>query len=277
VKGLPLLALGLAWVAAAEPARSEGPSITALAAHRGGAALWPENSLLGFGNAAALGAEYLELDVHMTKDGEVVAIHDPTLERTTTGRGAVRDRTLAELRALHLIDRNRAVSSATVPTLDEVAALAAARGRRLLIEIKVARDGARYPGIEERVLATLDAHGIALSAVVMAFEAPTWRRVRALRPDVMAGALYAARDLPSAASVAGAIAEARAEGVGFVGLQHSLVTPAAVAEARAAGLLLGAWTVNEPAAMRGLIERGIDILITDRPDVARKLLDRRDP
>src|SRR6266542_3779719 len=110
---------------------------TQLAAHRGGALLWPENSLLAFRNAVALRADYIEFDVHLSKDGEVVVIHDPTLDRTTSGSGAVKDRTVAELKALRLKDRAGALTDETVPTLDEVAAVAAQGRRRMLLEITV--------------------------------------------------------------------------------------------------------------------------------------------
>jgi glycerophosphoryl diester phosphodiesterase len=205
----------------------------------------------------------------------VVVIHDPTLDRTTTGTGPVVDRTAAELRALRLKDRSQTVTDEGIPTLDEVVALAAAGGRRLLLEIKVDAGKARYPGIEERVVAILDRHGMAAATVVMAFEAETWRRVRALRPEIRAGALYSARALPSASAVSRALSEARSAGVGFMGLAYSLVTPEAVAEARKAGVELGAWTVNEPDVMRMLIDQGIGVLITDRPDVAKNLLTQR--
>ncbi|MBI4560644.1 MAG: glycerophosphodiester phosphodiesterase family protein, partial [Candidatus Rokubacteria bacterium] len=92
-----------------------GPAL--VAAHRGGALLWPENSLLAFRNAIALGADFLEVDAHPSRDGELVVIHDPTLDRTTTGAGAVRDRSLAELRALRLKDKDGKVTDQTIPTL----------------------------------------------------------------------------------------------------------------------------------------------------------------
>jgi glycerophosphoryl diester phosphodiesterase len=248
---------------------------TLLAAHRGGAALWPENSLLAFRNAVALGVDYLELDVHLSRDGHVVVIHDPTLDRTTTGRGAVRDATLEDLRAVRLRGPDGAATAETVPTLDEVAALAADTGRQVLVEIKVDRGRARYPGIEERVLAVLDRHRLAAAAVVMAFEPETWRRVRAIRPDVAAGALYSARALPPGAAVAGALDDARAAGVAFVGLQHPLVTADVADRARRSGILLGAWTVNEADAMRRVVDAGVGVLITDRPDTGRELLNQR--
>src|SRR5574342_839110 len=124
-------ALVVVAMAASSPA-AQAAAATLLAAHRGGALLWPENSLLAFRSALALGADFIEFDVHLSRDGEVVVIHDPTLGRTTTGSGPVKDRTVAELRALRLKDRTGAVTEETVPTLDEVATVAARGGRRML-------------------------------------------------------------------------------------------------------------------------------------------------
>ena len=214
-----------------------------------GLALWPENSLLAFRNALALGADYLELDVHLSRDGEVMVIHDPTLDRTTTGTGPVVDRTAGRAPSAS----PQGPESRRHRRGDPHARRGGRAGRggpgaSILLEIKVDAGKARYPGIEERVFAVLDRHGMAAATVVMAFEAETWRRVRALRPEVRAGALYSARALPSASAVSRALSEAGAAGVGFMGLAYSLVTPEAVAEARKAGVVLGAWTVNEPDA-----------------------------
>src|SRR3972149_10581261 len=123
---------------------------TLLAAHRGGAQIGPENSLLAFRNAIALGADFLEFDVHRSKDGEVVVIHDPALERTTTGAGAVSDRTLAELRTLRLKGKGGKGTEEVIPTLNEVVGLAAPTPVRFLLEIKVDARGGRYPGFEEK-------------------------------------------------------------------------------------------------------------------------------
>jgi len=253
--------------------RAQGPPSTLLAAHRGGALLWPENSLLAFRNAVALGADFIEFDVHLSRDGEVVVIHDPTLERTTTGAGPVKERTVAELKGVRLKDRAGAVTEETVPTLDEVAAVAAQGKRRMLLEIKVDASKVRYPGIEEKVLAILDRHGMAGSTVVMAFEAPTWRRVRELRPDVATCALYSARML-GPTSLAAELEALRSAGVRLIGVEHTAVDAAAVTQARAAGIGLGAWTVNDSAAMKRLIDAGAAILITDQPDVAKTVLGR---
>jgi glycerophosphoryl diester phosphodiesterase len=265
-------AVGALAVLTAQAGAQDRPA-TLLAAHRGGSLLWPENSLLAFRNAVALGADFIEFDVHLSREGEVVVIHDPTLDRTTSGAGPVRDRTVAELKALRLKDRAGALTEETVPTLDEVAAVAAQGKRRMLLEIKVDASRARYPGIEEKVLAILDRHGMAGSTVVMSFDAPTWRRVRELRPDVATCALYSAPML-GRTSLAAELETLRSAGVRFIGVEHTAVDAAAVTQARAAGIGLGAWTVNDAAGMKRQIDAGAAILITDQPDVAKTLLGR---
>lgn len=251
------------------------PAGTLVAAHRGGALLWPENSLLAFRKAIALGVDFLELDVHLSRDGEVVVIHDATLPRTTTGVGAVQDLTLAELRSLRLKDRDGRVTSEPVPRLEEVAELAAPIPLGLLLEIKADARRARYPEIEEKVLAILDRHGVTGRTIVISFEPETVRRVRQLRPDVRAGALFSPRTLRQARlSIGSAIGELSNWGGTFVGLQHSLVTTESLQMARNQGLLLGGWTVNEPDTMQRFIELGVGVLITDRPDLAKAILSR---
>jgi glycerophosphoryl diester phosphodiesterase len=270
------LAFGALAVLAGPAVAQPAARTTLFAAHRGGALLWPENSLLAFRMAAeSLGADYLELDVHLSRDGEVVVIHDPTLERTTTGRGTVRGHTLAELRGVRLRDRSGAVTTEGIPTLDEVISLAIRARRQLLVEIKVDEAGRRYPGIEEKVLASLDRHGATAASVVMAFERETWQRVRALRPDVRACALYSRRTLAALGStVAAELERAREAGVSDFGLEQTLVSADVVALVRRAGLTLSVWTVNEDAAIRGFIALGVDVVTTDRPDLAKAALGR---
>jgi len=269
LSGSVVLALGM--VAAVNAAQRAQPTL--FAAHRGGSLLWPENSLLAFKNALALGADFIEFDVHLSRDGEVVVIHDATLDRTTTGTGPVRDRALAELKTLRLKDRSGTVTQEPVPTLDEVTAVAAQAKRRMLLEIKVDPAKARYPAIEEKVMAILDRHGMVASTVVMSFEAPTWRRMRELRPEVATCALYSARMLRHS-GLAAELALLKAAGVGYIGVEYTAVDAAAVVEAQRAGVELGAWTVNDAGDMKRMIEAGVTILITDQPDVAKTLLGR---
>ena len=250
------------------PARAAG-SIQ-VAAHRGGGLLWPENSLLAFDNAVKLGAHALEFDVHLSSDGEVVVIHDPTLHRTTTGTGPVRARTVAELRSLLLKERNGPTAE-RVPLLDEVVRLAAAGQRDMFLEIKVDERGQRYPGVEEKVLAILDRHAMGGKTVVMAFEVESWKRVRELRPTQRVGALYSGRTLAAMGSTAAREVEAaHRDGAAYVGLQYGLIAPEIVALAARLGIALGAWTVNDAAAIDRIIGLGVTLVTSDRPDLVLK-------
>jgi glycerophosphoryl diester phosphodiesterase len=246
--------------------------VTRIAAHRGGAALWPENSLLAFRNAIALGSDLLELDVHLARDGTVAVIHDATAERTTDGTGAVGSMTAADLQRLRLRGADGTPTTERVPTLDEVIAAAAPTDVDLLVEVKGPAPGVRYDGLEEKILAALAGAGLGARGTVMAFNPDVIARVRALAPQtrttllVSRGAVERAGVRPEAS-----IDWAVAAGVTDVGLEHTLVDQAVVAAARAARLLLGVWTVNEEAAMRRMLALGVDVLTTDRPDAARRL------
>jgi glycerophosphoryl diester phosphodiesterase len=114
-------------------------------AHRGGAARWPENSLTAFRGAIAGGAQLLELDVHLTADGEVAVIHDPTLDRTTTASRPLARCTAGDLRRARLRGPDGAPTDDCVPTLDEVLAVAAPGRRRLARRDQDAGPGGHVP------------------------------------------------------------------------------------------------------------------------------------
>src|SRR5262245_40681936 len=107
-----------------------------IAAHRGGARLWAENSLLAFRNAIALGCDLVEFDVHLAADGGVVVVHDATLERTTDGEGAVAACTTADLRRWRLRGPDGRLTDERLPMLDDVLRVAAASRTPLLVEVK---------------------------------------------------------------------------------------------------------------------------------------------
>jgi glycerophosphoryl diester phosphodiesterase len=251
-----------------------GPSVQ-VAAHRGGALLWPENSLLAFRNALALGADLLELDIHLTGDGEVVVIHDPTLERTSTGTGAVGAARLADLAGTRLRARDGAVTDEPVPTLAQVLDLLRPGRAELLLEIKVDPARRSYAGIEEKTLALVNGRGLRERTVVMAFEADTLRRVRALDPGIrttmLVGRSRVDRERATASTVVGWATEV---GATSLGVDHRALDAALAAAARQAGLRVAAWTVNTEADIRRVLDLGVDIVISDQPDLALRLVGR---
>jgi glycerophosphoryl diester phosphodiesterase len=246
-----------------------------VAAHRGGALLWPENGLTAFRNALALGADYLELDVHLTADGEVVVIHDPALDRTTTGRGAVSSARLTDLAATRLRARDGSLTEDGVPTLAQVLDTLKPSSAQLLLEIKV--DGQRkpYAGIEDKALALVNARGLRDRVIVMAFEAPTLARVRALDAAIRTALLVSrSRVRREGASAADLVRWARDVSATHLGVEHTAVDAALVTAARGAGLKVAAWTANEEADIRRLVDLGVGVVISDRPDLALRLAGR---
>jgi glycerophosphoryl diester phosphodiesterase len=239
----------------------------AIAAHRGGARLWPENSLTAFRGALGLGVDLVELDVHQTRDGEIVVVHDPTLERTTTGHGAVRDLTWAELLPVVI----RGTADERLPRLAEVLTVLAPSPVGLLLEIKTGPAGERYPGIEERVLALVHGAGLAGRTTVMAFDWAILERLRVLSTSVRLTGLLSQRGAERVGGVAAVAPRLRALGANDLGIERMLLTPEAVRAARGAGLSIGVWTVNEPEELRRALGAGVDYVTTDQPDVALRL------
>jgi glycerophosphoryl diester phosphodiesterase len=266
--------------------------VTRLAAHRGGARLWPENSLRAFRESLALGVDLLELDVHLTADGQVVVIHDATLDRTTDGHGAVGERGAAELVRVRLRGPDGVVTDERLPTFQEVLAVVAPSRAGLLVEVKgpvagvnviyeridgEARitPGPAYAGLVPKTLAALRQASMLGRVNVMGFSPDVVTETRALEPSVPTTFLVAAAHVRNMDALPeAAIAWAARLGATDLGIQHTLASPGVLAAARAAGLRIGVWTVNDEEAMRHVIALGVDVLTTDRPDLARRVLGR---
>lgn len=260
---------------------------TRYVAHRGGAALWPENSLTAFRNAIAMGARVLELDVHLTADGAVAVIHDATLPRTSTGTGPVAASTAADLRRARLRGPDGAVTDDWIPTLDEVLALAAPAGVALLVEVKtpgpaaryerrgervVAVAGPRYEGLERKVLDLLRGAGVTERTYVMAFNPAVLAEVRALEPAQATTLLIERRYVEeSGARPVDTVTWAIEAGASFLGVHYSLCDAAVVEAAHRARIAVGCYTVNDEATMRTLAGLGVDVIISDRADLVARL------
>jgi glycerophosphoryl diester phosphodiesterase len=268
-----LLLVGLALAVAVE-SRAAGP-VVRIAAHRGGAGLWPEASLLAFRQALGLGVDFLEFDLHMTRDGELVVIHDATLDRTTTAQGAVHDLTLTQLAPARIRARDGSVTDEPVPTFAELLDLAAPAAVEILPEIKVGLDGKPYLGIEAKVIALLRARGMLGRAIVQAFEASTIRRLLTVEPTLRTMLLVSrARVQREHAAPGDVVRWVKELGATDLGMDHRIVDAAVITEARKAGIRVSAWTVNDEIDLRRMFGLGVDVVMTDRPDLAKRLLGR---
>lgn len=225
--------------------------------HRGAMGYAPENTMASFRKAVELGVDAIELDVHLTRDSEVVVVHDANLERTTSGRGLVRDHTLAEVRTLDAgASFGPAFAGERVPTLDEV--LAWARDRCVL-DIEIKGDPLPYPGIEARVAELIRAQGMEDRTIVISFDHPTVRRVKELAPELATGVLYGCRPVD-------AVALARAANADALLPHWSYCQPEDVARAHGAGLSVHAWATSEPTEIRVLLAMGVDSICSNHPD-----------
>jgi glycerophosphoryl diester phosphodiesterase len=233
--------------------------------HRGALGHAPENTLASFEKGLECGADILELDVHLTADGELAVIHDDDVSRTTDGRGAVRAMTLAELRRLDagswFDGRYR---GERVPSLADVLAWACGRVE-LLVEIK---GGPRpAPGIEEAVVAAVRAAGMLDQVMAISFHHPSVRRVKELEPSLATGILYAAQLVDTVGAARAARADSVRPGWGYW-------TAELVREVHAAGLVAHAWNANDEARLEHLVQLGVDSVGSDYPDRLRRYLDR---
>jgi len=233
-------------------------SKTICIAHRGGAAYAPENTLAAIKNAVKIGADYAEIDVHLSKDGEIVVIHDDELERTTNGKGQVKDKTLKELKRLDAGSWfSPKFKGERIPTLEEV--LDTAKGKiGIVIEIKNGPNF--YEGIEEKVVKLVRKKDMVDDVIVISFDHSCLKKVHKLDPGIKTGALYYANilDMKNLSKTTGAK---------YMCPGWHLVTADSIKEAHKNGLKVNIWTVNDAATMRKFIKMGVDCISTDKPDI----------
>ncbi len=244
-------------------------------AHRGAGHEAPDNTLPAFLLAAELGADGVELDVQLTSDGELVVIHDFVLETTTDGQGPVRDRTLAELKGLDAGSWFDPVfSGQRIPTLQEVID---AVGHRLLLNIELKTTSLQDDGLAAAVVRVIEDNHLLDQTIVSSFNPLAVWRVKVKNPWIFTGLLYA----PQMPIVARRPWLRHLVQPDALHPHHSLVDEQYVRWAKERGYRVHTWTVDEPGDMWQLKQRGVDLIITNRPDILGQVLgtgqDREQP
>lgn len=226
-------------------------------AHRGASGHAPENTMAAFRRAVELGARFIETDLQITRDARVIAIHDLTLDRTTSGKGQVHFLTLEQIRALDAGAwfGGGAFSGERVPTLEEILEFAEEQDVIFYLEIK----GGSAWGIEHAVVAALRDQNASARVVILSFDPSSIESVRRLDSTMMTGFLC---EHPSGDLVERTVRVGARQLVA----RGDLVTPGVVEKAHQAGLQVVAWTINEQEQMRRLVAAGIDGIITDYPE-----------
>jgi glycerophosphoryl diester phosphodiesterase len=222
------------------------PKQITVTSHRGAGVLEPENTLRAIRRAIALGADQVELDAQLTRDGHLILMHDETVDRTTNGTGKVAELTLAEIRQLD------AGQGEQTPTLEEV--LAVTDGKITpQIELK-------GPNVAAAVMRTVEAAGRTETVILTSFLHQQLLEARQLSADIQTGALWGR--LP-----ADVVARSQLLGVHALHVWHEFIDEKLVADAHASGLLVRAWNANTEDAMQRLIALGVDAIGSDRPDL----------
>ncbi|MEK4533076.1 glycerophosphodiester phosphodiesterase family protein [Solibacillus sp. FSL W7-1472] len=231
-------------------------------AHRGATAYTPENTIAAFDLAVDMKADYIEIDVQRSKDGELVLIHDTTVDRTTDGTGKVGDLTLEQLRSLDAGSwKGEQFAGEPIPTFEEI--LDHYHGKiGILIELKAPE---LYPGIEEQVAAALIERNLHKpqneKIIIQSFNFESIKKMDQLLPKVPIGVLTSNR----ADTTLEALQEFSTYADWF-NPSYGIVTEELVNQVHSLGMQIGSWTVRSQEAADFLFEMGVDAIISDYPD-----------
>ncbi|MDL1910374.1 glycerophosphodiester phosphodiesterase [Chloroflexi bacterium CFX6] len=253
-------------------------------AHQGGDGIWPGDTLYAFEKAVETGADVLEMDAHITKDGRIVLMHDETVDDTTDGTGRIEDMTLDELKRLDAAydwskDGGQTFPyrgvGITVPTLDEV--FERFPQMRYVIEIKLTENP-----IDKPLCELIRKYDMGDKAMVASFHDDAMRNFRSTCPEV---ATSASRGEVTRFVLLGKIFLSGLVAPQYQSIQPPydpaesmnipIMTKRFIREAHAKNIRVEPWTVDDPELMRQYIEWGVDGIITDRPDLMVEILETR--
>ena len=237
--------------------------------HRGFSGVAPENTIASFKKAMEIGVDMIELDVHLSKDGQVVVIHDDTLNRTTNGKGKVVSYTLNELKQLDAGSWfGSQFSGERIPTLKEVSELT--RGQVLLcIELK-GGDLGQYTlkDLADRSLQEVEKAGMLSQVLFASFDSSAIERIREKNPRIPVALIYS-RSWSSPQEVTGG------RPIPVLSCRGTVLTQTNASKARQQGIKVLVWTVNTEEHMEQFVNMGVDGIITDHPNRLIKILKKR--
>ena len=237
-------------------------------AHRGASSDYPENTILAFKHGINVGANGLELDVHKTKDGVVVVIHDEDIQRTFKGKGLVKDYELEELKKIKC---RKAVfrenEECIIPTLEEVLLLIKDR-EDFTINIELKTDVIHYENIEQDVITLLNKYDMCDRAIISSFNHESIRICKAIKPEIKIGALYHY-------TIENVIKYALCLGVDAIHPNIELVTQQLIDECHKNNIKVNTYTANSPDVMRKLIDSNVDGIFTDYPELLLEVINEK--
>jgi len=279
-----LFGAGAGIVGQAQAAGTSHPALTDKkilnVAHRGASGYAPEHTLLSYELGEAMKGDYIEIDLQMTKDGELIAMHDETLDRTTNGTGLVKDYTLEEIKQLDAGSwfnekypsyAKEEYAGLKVPTLEEIFQKFGS-GERYYIETKSPEV---YPGMEEKLLKILKEYKLtgtnvpSSKVLIQSFSPESLKKVHALNPDIPLVQLLWYDE--TAAITDNELEEYKKYSIGL-GMNFDKIDEAYVQRVREHNLLIHPYTVNQKEDMRKLLDWGVTGMFTNFPDRLQEVL-----
>lgn len=243
-----------------EKADIGGVKMTKIMAHRGASGLYPENTILAFEKAAEMGADAIETDVHLSKDGKLVICHDESVLRTTGFDGLVCEMTYSELSKLDA-GFLKGHPGQRLPLLEDLLRIAAENDIGVNIELK--NNVFAYAGMEEKVIAALYDYGLEKRCILSSFNHRSMHRAKEIDPKIPVGLLYSC-DLYEAQQYA------KSCGADALHPQYASVNAGMVQRAQEAGVAVNVWTVNTCKVIDDMLFAGVDNIITNYPDLVRE-------
>lgn len=235
-------------------------------AHRGASGYAPENTMEAFQKAIDLRADGIELDVQLTKDDQMVVIHDETIDRTSDAAGWVRDYTLAELRTHNYNRTHPEYTHAAIPTLREVYELM--KGTGMVIDVELKTGIVFYEELERKVTELTHEMGMEEKVLYSSFNHYTCVKLHELNPAAYVGFLYADGPIDMAAYCK------KHGGNALHPALYNLQFPHYMKDAADNGLAVNVWTVNEEQYMAMCCQLGVNAIITNYPDLAMDVAKR---
>lgn len=233
-------------------------------AHRGSSGTRPENTLPAFAEAVRIGVDGIELDVQLTKDQQVIVMHDEEVDRTTDGKGTILSKTLAEIKTLNAgswFDERYA--STRVPTLKEVVDLLIARNYRGVLDIELKTDKEDYPGIEEKVSQLMTSQQWSFTYRYSSFNMESLARIHRLEPEIPIDFIMGTSEKKPQLALKQGFIQGLHPDVRWV-WQHQN-------ELGALPLAIRPWTVNSEEDINHCMDLGVAGIFTDFPDLAMRI------
>ena len=235
-------------------------------AHRGMSGTYPENTMLAFRKAYEAGADGIELDVHLSRDGEVMIMHDESLKRTAGIDSLLMEHTRAELESISAgKTKDDSYGFTPVPSLEEYLSWVKDTGLYTNIELKTAP--LYYPGIEEKTAALIRRFSLEDRIIISSFNWMSVMRMKEIAPELRYALLFSGLDLKRMGALFSDM------GMAYYHPDQKLLSDELIEDLHAHGVAVNAWTVNDEERMRWCLEHGCDGVITNFPDIARRVVD----